>query len=117
MIDIPDETTKKKKIKNHPSDQRKQLVLNFIHEYRRVRRNQSPTYKEIAVGIGYAESAAGTVYTLVDELIDEGWVERIGGSRGLIPLREPTDVYCEITRRDLKAIGKRQHNLKILKRD
>lgn len=97
------------------SRQRKQLILNFIHEYRTIK-SISPTYEEIAVGIGYSATAEGTAYTLVNELVNEGWLNRIGGARSLVPVYPVEEIYCEITDSNLKAVRKRQHKLKILRR-
>lgn len=96
--------------------QRYQLILNFIHEYRRVKRI-SPKYEEIAVGIGYSESAAGTVYTHIQNLIAEGWLEQIQpGARMIFPLKAESEVYAPITDPELKRIAKQQRNLRILRR-
>lgn len=95
--------------------QRKQLVLSFIHEYRRLR-EISPTYQEIALGIGYAQNAEGTAHTLVEELIAEGWLKRMGGARSIVPARKPEDQYAIIKDDNLKLVERRQHNLRILRR-
>lgn len=114
MIDVP---TKKKPGKEATiTPQRKQLILNFVHEYRRIR-EISPTYLEIAIGIGYATNAEGTAYTLAEQLINEGWLRRVqAGSRSILPVRPQTDVYCEITDAELIAVAERQRNLRILRR-
>jgi len=98
--------------------QRKQLVLNFIHEYRRVNQGVNPTFAEIAKGIGYTETSEGTVHhTLVEPLIEEGWLYRIApGARMIAPSKLATETYCPITDPDLKAIAKKQRNLRILRR-
>lgn len=96
--------------------QRKQLILNFIHEFRRLRR-KSPTYAEIAKGIGFKQGTDGTVHTLVQALIAEGWLENSPSeSRSIFPLRPETDVYAEINDPDLKRVAKTQVGLKILRR-
>ncbi len=96
--------------------QRKQLILNFIHEFRRLRR-KSPTYVEIAKGIDYADKTEGTVYTMVEGLIEEGWLEKVPpGARSLFPTRPETDVYCEITDPELQRVAKLQKGLKIMRR-
>lgn len=97
--------------------QRKELILRFIHEYRRIK-EVSPTHKEIALGIGYNINAAGTAFTLVDELVQEGWLRHANAnsSRSLIPIYPPETVYAEITDPELKSILKRQKNLRILRR-
>jgi len=98
------------------TQQRKQLILDFIHEYRRVR-EVSPTYVEIAVGIGYATNAEGTAHTLVEFLIEEGWLRRVqAGSRSILPVYPVDKVYSEITDSNLLTIKKRQRNLRILRR-
>lgn len=94
--------------------QRKQLILNFVHEYQALR-HISPTYTEIAKGIGYSKTAGGSVFTLVEQLISEGWLRRVQpGSRTLLPTMPYTDVYHEITDVDLLKVAKRQKGLKIL---
>jgi SOS-response transcriptional repressor LexA len=97
--------------------QRKQLILNFIHEYRRIHQI-SPSYTEIAVGIGYTASAGGSVHTLVEQLIAEGWLRRAHGNaaRTILPTyADPNREYCPITDPALKRIARRQHDLNILK--
>lgn len=96
--------------------QRKQLVLSFIHEFRRVKQ-VSPTHKEIAIGIGYNANAAGTAYTLVDELVNEGWLRHaVEGSRSIMPVYPLEETYAPITDDECKLILKRQKNLRILRR-
>lgn len=96
--------------------QRKQLILNFVHEYRR-KREISPTYLEIAKGIGYADNAEGTAYTLVEQLVQEGWLRRVqAGSRSLIPVHDVKTIYAEITDPVLQDVQQRQRNLRILRR-
>ena len=96
--------------------QRRQLVLNFIHEYRRIH-EVSPRYDEITVGVGYSRTAGGTAFGLVKTLIDEGWLRRVApGARMILPTRPATDIYCEITDPNLKLIAKKQRNLRILRR-
>lgn len=96
--------------------QRKQLILDFIHEYRR-KREVSPTYLEIAKGIGYADNAEGTAFTLVEELVQEGWLRRVqAGSRSILPTHDVSAVYAEITDPILISIKKRQRDLRILRR-
>jgi hypothetical protein len=115
------ETNLQRAAKRYPrepimANQRGQLALNFIHEYRRVK-GYSPKYEEIALGVGYADTAGGTAFTLIQQLIDEGWLKGEKGiARSVMPLRPPTELYCEITDPDLKAIAKKQRNLRILRR-
>ena len=73
-----------------------QLILNFIWEYRAVYGN-SPTYVEIAKGIGYA--SAGSTYSLVNRLIAEGWLRHAlpNSSRSLMPVKPRKSEYCAIT--------------------
>lgn len=98
------------------TQQRKQLILDFIHEYRR-KREVSPTYLEIAKGIGYADNAEGTAYTLVESLVQEGWLRRVqAGSRSILPVFDVTAIYAEVTDENLKFIQKKQRNLIILRR-
>jgi SOS-response transcriptional repressor LexA len=98
------------------TQQRKQLILNFIHEYRR-KREVSPTYLEIAKGIGYADNAEGTAHSLVEALVQEGWLRRTHiGARSLIPVYPPEEQYAEITDPALKDIKQRQRDLRILRR-
>lgn len=112
------ETATKKRPGREPviTPQRKQLILDFIHEYRR-KRKISPTYLEIAKGIGYADNAEGTAHTLVEELISEGWLERVqAGSRTILPVYDAEAVYSEVTDPALLQVQKRQRDLKILRR-
>lgn len=98
------------------TQQRKQLILNFIHEYRR-KREVSPTYLEIAKGIGYADNAEGTAFTLVEQLVQEGWLRRVQvGARSLIPVHDVSAVYAEVTDPVLISVQKRQRDLRILRR-
>jgi SOS-response transcriptional repressor LexA len=112
------DTVNEKRLGRKPilTPQQKQLVLNFIHEFRHLRR-KSPTYNEIARGIGYSNSSDGTVHTLIKQLIAEGWLENSPReSRSIFPLRPETDTYAEITDLKLKKIAKQQKGLKILRR-
>lgn len=113
------ETPTPTKTRGKPSvitPQRKQLILNFIHEYRRVRKI-SPTVKDIAQGIGYLRESAGTVHSLINELIEEGWLERVQpGARTLFPTLPPDAEYAPITDPELKRIARQQRNLHILRR-
>ena len=96
--------------------QRKQLILNFIHEYRRVK-GYYPKFVEMAKGIGFSETSEGTVYTLAMQLVDEGWLTTVPGvARTTMPVHPADTVYCEIVDPRLKAIGKQQKNLRILRR-
>lgn len=96
--------------------QRRQLALSFIWEYRRIHQ-VSPTYEEIALGVGYSITAAGTAFGLVEALIDEGWLRRVApGARMILPAKDELDVYTEITDPELKRIAKQQRNLRILRR-
>lgn len=114
MIDTPSTKRKKQPIVTR---QRKQLVLDFIHEYRRIH-EISPKFLDIAKGIGYAENAEGTAFTLVDELVQEGWLRRVapGMSRAILPVYPVDQIYCEVTDPDLKAIQRRIRNLRTLRR-
>ena len=96
--------------------QRKQLILNFIHEYRRMH-EISPTFLEIAKGIGYTETMEGTAYTYVMELVRDGWLRRAApGARAILPVYPPDKIYCAIVDEDLKIVAHRQKNLRILRR-
>ncbi len=97
--------------------QRKQLILDFIHEFRRVK-EISPRIKEITMGIGYSNASQGQVHTYINQLIDEGWLRRVDGAsaRALLPAKPATESYAKITDPDCIAIKKRQRNLKILRR-
>lgn len=97
--------------------QRKQLIISFIHEFRRVKQGISPTFEEIAVGIGYGRNSEGTVFTHVQALIAEGWLEQIvPGARGVVPTKGVEEVYAELEDDELKRIAKKQKNLRILRR-
>lgn len=96
--------------------QRKQLILNFIWEYRRIH-EVSPTYIEIAKGISYSANAEGTAYTLCTALVAEGWLKKVGdGARMILPAKAEADIYAEITDPSLKLVAKKQKNLRILRR-
>lgn len=112
------ETTKPRAVKQPiMTRQRKQLILNFIHEFRRVKQGISPTFEQIAVGIGYGRNSEGTVFTHVQALIAEGWLEQVEpGARGIVPTRPVSDEYAPIVDPDLKKIAKKQRNLTILRR-
>lgn len=116
---MPDtETPIKKRPGRKPviTQQRKQLILDFIIEFRRVRQI-SPSVAEITKGIGYSASSEGQVHTYVAQLIDEGWLHKAEGasSRSLIPTR-PNELYAKITDDNLKSIKRSQRNLHILRR-
>lgn len=114
MIETPAVKKQKEKIM---TPQRKQLILNLVDEYWRVHQ-YGPSFDDIAKGSGYAESAAGTAHTLVQELITEGWLigtPKVARSIRLAP-QPPAPVYCEISDPDLKRIAKQQRNLRILRR-
>jgi SOS-response transcriptional repressor LexA len=93
--------------------QRKQLILNFIHEYRQIK-SVSPNMQEIRRGVGYAN--AGTVHKLVWQLIDEGWLRCVEPrqERTLVPIYPRDKVYCPIADVGLVAIFERQAGLAIL---
>jgi SOS-response transcriptional repressor LexA len=115
---IADETKPRARKQPLITRQRKQLILNFIHEYRRLNRI-SPNLNEIAKGIGYREDSQGTVHTLVEALVREGWLTRAvagGRARTLIPVYDAQQVYAQITTPELKQIEKQQRGLKILRR-
>lgn len=96
--------------------QNKQLVLNFIHEYRRIN-GISPKFDEIALGIGYSKNSGGAVFELVQELIQEGWLKQVvPGARSLVPTKLSTERYAEIKDPNLQSVAKRQRNLRILRR-
>lgn len=83
--------------------QRKQLILDYIHEFRR-KKEISPTYEQIAVGIGYKSGSEGTIYTYINELIAEGWLKRVGGVRSVVPTRKPDEIYALVKEPELKVI-------------
>jgi SOS-response transcriptional repressor LexA len=114
MIDTPTQT--KSASEDLMIPQRKQLILNFIHEYRRVRQI-SPSFDEIAKGIGFSETSGGTAHTYTESLIKEGWLKRVqAGSRSILPTKPGSESYAEITDPNLKKIAKQQRNLRILRR-
>lgn len=114
---IDSQTPKKRGPTTDLTFQRRQLALDFIHEYRRIKKGVSPTYAQIAVGVGFVSASEGTAcHTLIDPLIEAGWLERMGGARSIVPTRPPTDEYYPVTDPELKAIRKRQRNLAILRR-
>lgn len=116
MPPVATETKKRRGRVPVMTPQRKQLVWFFINEFRRVR-GYSPTYEEIAKGIGYKHVSEGTAFTLVDSLVTEGWITNTKKiSRSIMPVYPPEKVYAEITDPDLKKIAKKQKNLVILRR-
>lgn len=96
--------------------QHKQLILLAVHEFRRVR-GYSPTYKELAVLIGYKKTSSGIVHSYCDQLIADGWLTTDPNltSRNILPTHASEDVYCAITDPDLKKIARLQRNLKLLR--
>jgi len=68
----------------------KQRILDFFRRYRGAF-HTSPTYEEIAVGIGWDAGSKGSVHTLCMELVAEGWLTKLpkGVSRSLIPTEPP----------------------------
>lgn len=108
MLDTMTET-------NSITQQRKQLILNFIHEYRRLK-SISPSYEEIAQGCGFSGKSEGHVYMIIDELVQEGWLKRTPRtSRSLVPLKPADEQYCPISKRKLRSIAKQQPNLRIMR--
>lgn len=110
------ETPTAKKSKASPmTDQHKQLLLNFMHEFYRVK-GIYPTFEEMATGIGWL--SAGTVHkSLVEPLIAEGWLKRVHpGARAIVPVRNETELYCMVVDPELKRVAKQQRNLRILRR-
>lgn len=95
--------------------QRKQLILNFIHEYIRVK-GMSPTYQKIGEGIGFHGKSGGKVHTLVQELIAEGWLIKVdpNSARALQPVYPADKVYCALIEPTFKKVARLQHDLKIL---
>ena len=87
--------------------QRKQLILNFIHRFRD-RYGISPTYKQIALHIGY--KSRGETSNLTHQLIAEGWLKQekdANGNTVLIPEYEPTEPYFMVSDHDLIVIARR----------
>lgn len=96
--------------------QRKQLILDFIHEFRRVK-GVSPKIEEITLGMGYRRGSEGTAHTIINQLIEEGWLRKaLPGARAILPVYPADKVYCPITEPDLLRIKKQQKNLVILRR-
>lgn len=95
----------------------KQLIISFIHEFRRVKQGISPTFEQIRAGSGYGRNSGGTAFKRVQELIAEGWLEQVEpGARGIVPTKDVNEVYAEIVDPELKRIAKKQRNLIILRR-
>lgn len=90
------------------TNQRKQLILDFIHEYRR-RHEISPSIEEITEAIGYKNTSEGQVHTYVNQLIKEGWLKKAAKavSRSLVPLKPHDAVYAKVTDEKLLPIRKR----------
>lgn len=112
IAEIP---TAKKSKASPMTDQHKQLLLNFMHEFYRVK-GIYPTFEEMAMGIGWL--SAGTVHkSLVEPLIAEGWLKRVHpGARAIVPTREVAELYCAVVHPELKRVAKQQRNLRILRR-
>lgn len=91
--------------------QRKQLILWFVHLFRSRHQGISPSTRQIAKGIGYGDKSGGSAGGLVNELIREGWLRReIPGSRTLV-LTHPWDsLYYPIEDADCQLIETKLKN-------
>lgn len=68
--------------------QTKRDILDFIRSFRK-EHGISPTYEEIAVGIGRSPEARSNIFSLVKNLIDEGYIKQAAsGSRALVVTRK-----------------------------
>lgn len=69
----------------------KRRMLAFIRRFRAEHDGISPTYQQIAVGIGWKAVSKGTVQTYVQEMVEEGLIRRGGPreARSLIPVDNP----------------------------
>jgi hypothetical protein len=92
--------------------QRKQLILNFVHLFREQHQGISPSVKQIAHGIGYGKKSSGSTASLVNELIAEGWLYReVPGSRTLVLSHPPETIYHEISDPDLQELARKQKRI------
>lgn len=70
--------------------QRKQLLLDFIHRYRQLV-GISPNEVEMCLAVGYKKSSSGNVNVMKQQLVEEGWLRYAvpgGGSRTIVPIHE-----------------------------
>lgn len=80
-------TTKETKRRGRPAGysdetkQRMQAIIDFIADYAKTKKI-APTLKEIAVGIGLKESDFGNVAPLINYLVEEGFLTRVGWHQG-----------------------------------
>jgi len=72
---------------------RKQQIIDFVKDFV-FRKKYSPTYNEIAEGIGYSYESQGTIYPWVQELIAAGWLKHTHeGGRSLVAVDKPEGEY------------------------
>lgn len=102
-------------VRYHRSDeilqQRKQLILNFIHIYREMHK-VSPSIDEITIAIGYGPKSYGSVTPLINELIHEGWLKRaVPGGRTLVLTHPPDEKYFPLSHPEIRKVASRQKDL------
>lgn len=89
---------------NRITNQRRQLLLDFIHQYRHIV-GISPTELEMTLAIGYAPQSDGNIGVIKKPLIEEGWLYYpVEGSRrrAIMPCKESTEWYEPIVDSDLR---------------
>lgn len=80
-------TTKEAKRRGRPAGysdetkQRMQDIIDFIAAYAKTKK-VAPTLKEIAVGVGLKETDFGNVAPLIDYLVEERFLTRVGWHQG-----------------------------------
>jgi len=89
---------------------RKQAIIDFIREFRAKNDNMSPTIRQITVAIGYQPQSFGTVHTLVNSLIAEGWLVKAGEGAKTLKLADPLPADYYYRRED--AIREMKRELK-----
>jgi|TARA_R100001163_G_C5011366_1_gene157157 SOS-response transcriptional repressor LexA len=71
---------------SHSLSKKQQNVLRFIKEYE-AKHNESPSYRNISEGLGYATPSA--VFIIVERLVDKQFIEkRPYSARSLVLLKE-----------------------------
>lgn len=70
---------------------RKAQIIDFIRQYRDDHSGLSPTYAEIAEGLGLNVNSARWIQSWVNELIDEGWLRKLPDvpQRNIVPVEPP----------------------------
>lgn len=70
-----------------------QKIIEFVRDYTK-REHISPSLEEIAVGIGKRPEDVGNISPMIDKLVQERFLERLGKYRGLrVPKKLPRRYY------------------------